>query len=351
MTAVPQPAADRASAYGLERILIDGNDADVVYRTAQTAFDKARAGEGPSLIECLDLSSQRALARRPGKVSARRRTRPLEAARSDQDLSRAVAAIRRRRKGDRRDRRGGAQDRRRRDRGLQGRATAAARYHHHRCLCRWRLGMAELTYRDAVIRGIAQEMTSRSRRRVSWRGRGQGRWRVQGDRRPLRAVRTVARARHADFRAGDPRRRDGRGDDRPEADRRDHVLGFLRGLLRLHRQRISEKPLHVERPGQVPAGRAHRQRRRIALRRAAQPERRELVHDDPRPQGRRAFEPARCHRPAGGFGARSRSGDFPRAQVALSDQGRSSGRRDRRHVSAPPKFCAPARTPPSALWH
>jgi len=53
VTAVAQPAADRASAYGLERILIDGNDADVVYRTAQDAFAKARAGGGPSLIECL----------------------------------------------------------------------------------------------------------------------------------------------------------------------------------------------------------------------------------------------------------------------------------------------------------
>jgi pyruvate dehydrogenase E1 component alpha subunit len=53
VTAVPAPAADRASAYGLERILIDGNDADVVYREAQRAFARARAGEGPSLIECL----------------------------------------------------------------------------------------------------------------------------------------------------------------------------------------------------------------------------------------------------------------------------------------------------------
>ncbi len=53
VTAVPNPAADRASAYGLERILIDGNDADEVYRTAKAAYDKARAGEGPSLIECL----------------------------------------------------------------------------------------------------------------------------------------------------------------------------------------------------------------------------------------------------------------------------------------------------------
>lgn len=53
ITAVDHPAADRASAYGLERIVIDGNDADVVYRAARAAFAKARAGEGPSLIECM----------------------------------------------------------------------------------------------------------------------------------------------------------------------------------------------------------------------------------------------------------------------------------------------------------
>lgn len=53
VTAVPQPAADRASAYGLPRILIDGNDADVVFRQASEAIAKARGGGGPSLIECL----------------------------------------------------------------------------------------------------------------------------------------------------------------------------------------------------------------------------------------------------------------------------------------------------------
>jgi pyruvate dehydrogenase E1 component alpha subunit len=53
VTAVPHPAADRASAYGLPRIIIDGNDADEVYRTAGAAYEKARAGGGPSLIECL----------------------------------------------------------------------------------------------------------------------------------------------------------------------------------------------------------------------------------------------------------------------------------------------------------
>src|SRR5258708_7996772 len=53
VTPVKYPPADRASAYGLERILIDGNDADVVYRTAQSAIARARTGAGPSLIEAL----------------------------------------------------------------------------------------------------------------------------------------------------------------------------------------------------------------------------------------------------------------------------------------------------------
>ncbi len=53
VTAVEHPAADRAAAYGLERIVLDGNDADVVYRAAAAAYAKARAGGGPSLIECI----------------------------------------------------------------------------------------------------------------------------------------------------------------------------------------------------------------------------------------------------------------------------------------------------------
>jgi TPP-dependent pyruvate/acetoin dehydrogenase alpha subunit len=53
VTAVPHPAADRASAYGLDKIVVDGNDADAVYRVAKQAIDKARTGGGPSLIEAL----------------------------------------------------------------------------------------------------------------------------------------------------------------------------------------------------------------------------------------------------------------------------------------------------------
>ncbi len=49
---VEHPAADRASAYGLAPIIVDGNDADAVYRVALNALDRARSGEGPSLVEC-----------------------------------------------------------------------------------------------------------------------------------------------------------------------------------------------------------------------------------------------------------------------------------------------------------
>ena len=53
VTAVPRPAADRAAAYGLEPIEVDGNDVDAVYEVAKRAIDRARAGDGPSLIEAL----------------------------------------------------------------------------------------------------------------------------------------------------------------------------------------------------------------------------------------------------------------------------------------------------------
>ena len=40
VTAVEHPAADRASAYSLDKIIVDGNDADEMFRTAQKQFKK-----------------------------------------------------------------------------------------------------------------------------------------------------------------------------------------------------------------------------------------------------------------------------------------------------------------------
>jgi len=53
VTAVKQPAADRASAYGLAPQIVDGNDVEAVYAMASGAIEKARQGGGPSLIEAL----------------------------------------------------------------------------------------------------------------------------------------------------------------------------------------------------------------------------------------------------------------------------------------------------------
>jgi pyruvate dehydrogenase E1 component alpha subunit len=53
VTAVEHPAADRAAAYGLDSIIVDGNDVDAVHETARAAIDRARAGAGTSLIEAV----------------------------------------------------------------------------------------------------------------------------------------------------------------------------------------------------------------------------------------------------------------------------------------------------------
>jgi pyruvate dehydrogenase E1 component alpha subunit len=47
-----QNVADRASAYGIPGVMVDGNDVFVVYEAARTAVERARAGKGPTLIEC-----------------------------------------------------------------------------------------------------------------------------------------------------------------------------------------------------------------------------------------------------------------------------------------------------------
>jgi len=53
VTAVARPAADRAAAYGLEAIVVDGNDVDAVYAVAHEAIERARSGGGPSLVEAV----------------------------------------------------------------------------------------------------------------------------------------------------------------------------------------------------------------------------------------------------------------------------------------------------------
>ena len=45
--------AEKAVAYGFDGVRVDGNDALAVYRAARDAVRKARAGGGPTLVECV----------------------------------------------------------------------------------------------------------------------------------------------------------------------------------------------------------------------------------------------------------------------------------------------------------
>ena len=159
VTAVEHPAADRAAAYGLESIVVDGNDVDAVFEVAQTAVDRARAGDGPSLIEAAHLPARRPLAGRSGQVPARRRGGRLEGARPDPDLPgaarggrRATAATLDAIEAETRDAVAAAE--------AEARAAPGAGRRGARDpgLGRRRLVVAELTYRAAIAAGIAQEM-------------------------------------------------------------------------------------------------------------------------------------------------------------------------------------------------
>jgi acetoin:2,6-dichlorophenolindophenol oxidoreductase subunit alpha len=53
VTAVEQPAAGRAPSYGLPAEVVDGNDVVAVLNATATAAARARAGDGPTIIEAL----------------------------------------------------------------------------------------------------------------------------------------------------------------------------------------------------------------------------------------------------------------------------------------------------------
>jgi len=53
VTAVPNPAADRASAYAMPAEVIDGNDVVAVAEAVATAAARARSGLGPTILEAL----------------------------------------------------------------------------------------------------------------------------------------------------------------------------------------------------------------------------------------------------------------------------------------------------------
>ena len=52
-TALVDYLADRACAYGIPGLTVDGNDVIEVHKAAAAALDRARTGEGPTILECM----------------------------------------------------------------------------------------------------------------------------------------------------------------------------------------------------------------------------------------------------------------------------------------------------------
>jgi pyruvate dehydrogenase E1 component alpha subunit len=64
--------ASRAAGYGIPGVVVDGNDIFAVYQAANAAVDRARSGDGPSLIECKTYR-WRGHTERPGQSDIRAR--------------------------------------------------------------------------------------------------------------------------------------------------------------------------------------------------------------------------------------------------------------------------------------
>ena len=158
VTAVEHPAADRASAYGLESILVDGNDPDAVHEIA-VVVDRARAGDGPSLVEAMTYRHGGHSRADPAKYRPEDEVKAWLA--RDPIPNYRETAARRRRRGVRagRDRSSGAL-------AAVDRATEEAKagpfpdpdHAPDRTSGPMGVRVAELTYREAVARAIAQEM-------------------------------------------------------------------------------------------------------------------------------------------------------------------------------------------------
>ena len=229
VTAVEHPAADRASAYGLDSILVDGNDVDAVHAVARTAVDRARAGDGPSLIEALTYRHGGHSRADPGKyrpdeeVAAWKARDPIPSYRTRLEAAGVDAATL------------DAIEAETHDAVAAAEAEARAAPEPSPDVLETQLwsdggsSWRNLTYRAAIARGIAQEMRRDPTVVLIGEDVGaaggvfkltEGLFAEFGD---------GPRPRHADQRAGHRRGRHGRRDDRSAADRRTDVQRLLRG--------------------------------------------------------------------------------------------------------------------------
>ena len=257
ITAVRRPAADRAASYGLDPILIDGNDADACFVAARDALAHARSGAGPVLVEAVTYRhgghsrADPGKYQPPGELEAWLAYDPLsiyrgrlerlgvEPERLDAIEAEAAAVV-----------------------------DAATEVAKAGPLPDPASAFTDV-WADGGSRGALD--VSRCRRprdrtgdgagrtcRADRRRRGRFGWGVQDHCRASRTLRSPSGDRYADLRAGHPRGDDGRRHDGPAAYRGDHVLRLLRRVLGPRGQRDGQDAVHDERPSDAAAGREER---------------------------------------------------------------------------------------------
>ncbi|MBV8777340.1 MAG: hypothetical protein JO258_09110, partial [Alphaproteobacteria bacterium] len=76
--------ASRAAGYGIPGVVVDGNDVFAVFHAASAAVERARSGDGPTLIECKTYRWRAHTERRgqpdardPAEIEAWRRNDPI----------------------------------------------------------------------------------------------------------------------------------------------------------------------------------------------------------------------------------------------------------------------------------
>ena len=92
-TAVKDVAA-RAAAYAMPGVIVDGNDFAAVAEAAFAAADRARAGEGPTLIECKTYRTRGHSALRPQPLPHQGGDRGVARARPDRAVRDGIAGAR-----------------------------------------------------------------------------------------------------------------------------------------------------------------------------------------------------------------------------------------------------------------
>ena len=250
---------ERAEAYGMPGVVVDGQDIDAVHAAVGEAVARARARRGPEPARDEDLPLPRPLAHRPGQVPARGRAR--RAGRRATRSSSSAATLGRRGASARATPGDDPRPRSRPRSTPPPSAPQPAPYptlEETRTLCLRRLSAAagaraaeaaEMTYREAINAALEDELAADPA--VLLHGRGRRRPTAASSRRTSGSPRSSARAgpQHADLRERLPRRR---ARHEPRSGLRPIVEIMFARLpadgRRRDRQPAAEVPLHVGRP-------------------------------------------------------------------------------------------------------